>query len=225
MSKDFTEVKLDLFQLGQELERFRLLLSSKEDLGERELQNFLKASPNLTAGIGSTFGRMGVADRLAFEFEILGDYSADIVIGNQVNQFCLIELESAERASILERVGKKATKDWSRRFEHGFSQIVDWFCHLDDFKGTERFRRNFGYGPIDFTGVLLIGRNAGLDADDARRLRWRTHHVVVNSHPVICKTYDDLYTELKAVLDRYSTAFRTASPSTQAAPPTEPNES
>lgn len=66
---------------------------------------------------------------------------------------------------------------------------------------------NFGYGNIDFTGLLLIGRNEGLDADDMRRLRWRTHNVIVDSHPVVCMTYDDLYKELKEGYERYLAAF------------------
>ncbi len=90
----------------------------------------------------------------------------------------------------------------------GFSQVVDWFCHLDDFKKTERFHKNFGYGHIEFVGLLLIGRNEGLDADDIRRLRWRTHNVVVNSHHVICMTYDELYKELHDGFERYSEAFK-----------------
>lgn len=101
----------------------------------------------------------------------------------------------------------KSTKEWGRRFEHGFSQLVDWFCHLDDFKKTDRFHRNFGYGHIHFVGLLLIGRNEGLDADDIRRIRWRTSNVIVNSHPIICMTYDDLYSELNDGYERYTAAF------------------
>jgi Domain of unknown function (DUF4263) len=144
---------------------------------------------------------------VAYEFQILGDYGADIAFGSREKQFCFVELENGDPDAVLEKVGKKATKEWSKRFEHGFSRIVDWFCHLDDFKKTDRFHRNFGYGHIDFVGLLLIGRNEGLDADDIRRLRWRTHHVIVNSHPVVCMTYDDLYKELKEGYERYSAAF------------------
>jgi hypothetical protein len=138
-----------------------------------------------------------------------------------------VELEVGGPDAVLERVGAKATKEWSRRFEHGFSQIVDWFCHLDDFKKTDRFHKNFGYGHIDFVGLLLIGRNEGLDADDKRRLRWRTHNVVVDSHFVVCMTYDDLYKELNDGYERYSAAFKVettpaqaeSAPASTAAPP------
>jgi Domain of unknown function (DUF4263) len=209
MSKDFTEVAFNHVHFKKELDHFRDLLSAKLILGEREIQELFKASLHLTAYIGTTFGNIGVAKQVAYEFEIMGDYGADIVFGNREKQFCFVELENGDPDSVLERVGKKATKEWSKRFEHGFSQIVDWFCHLDDFKKTDRFHRNFGYGHIDFVGLLLIGRNEGLDADDVRRLRWRTHNVIVNSHPVVCMTYDDLYKELNDGYERYSAAFKT----------------
>lgn len=208
MAKDFTEVAFDSVRFKEELGRFDALLKSKTILTEREVQEFFKASQHLTAYIGTTFGNIGVARHVAYEFEILGDYVADIVFGNREKQFCFVELEDGGLDSVLEKVGRKSTKEWARRFEHGFSQIVDWFCHLDDFKKTDRFHRNFGYGHIDFVGLLLIGRNAGLSTDDLRRLRWRTHNVIVNSHPVICMTYDDLYKELSEGYERYSAAFK-----------------
>ncbi len=171
MSKDFTDVAFNHGQFKKELDQFRDLLTAKKIIDEREIQELMKASLHLTAYIGTTFGSIGVAKQVAYEFQIMGDFSADIVLGNREKQFCVVELENGDPDSVLEKVGKKATKEWSRRFEHGFSQIVDWFCHLDDFKKTDRFHKSFGYGHIDFIGILLVGRNEGLDADDIRRLR------------------------------------------------------
>lgn len=210
MSKDFTEVIFDSLQFKKELDQFGELLNANRNLGERDLQSFFKSSLHLTCHIG-TIGSIGVARQVAYEFEIMGDYGADIVFGNREKQFCLVELEDGDENSVLKSVGKKSTKEWSRRFEHGFSQIVDWFCHLDDFKKTERFHRNFGYGHIDFVGMLLIGRNHGMSTDDVRRLRWRTHNVVVDSHPIVCMTYDDLFVELKEGFERYSAAYKAES--------------
>jgi hypothetical protein len=215
MSKDFTEVAFNPKQFKKELDQFGALLESTKIFSERDIQALFKASLHLTAYIGTTFGNIGVARQVAYEFEIMGDYGADIVFGNREKQFCLVELEDGNPNSVLEKVGKKSTKEWARRFEHGFSQIVDWFCHLDDFKKTDRFHRNFGYGHIDFVGLLLIGRNEGLDDDDIRRLRWRTHHVIVSSHPVHCMTYDDLYKELNEGYERYSAAFKAETTPTQ----------
>jgi hypothetical protein len=207
MAKDFTEVTFDPRRFQTELDNFRGFLSSKKQFGEREVHDLLKSSPHLTAYIGTTFGTIGVAKLVAYEFEILGDFAADVVLGNREKQFCFVELEDGHPESVLAKVGKKATKEWARRFEHGFSQIVDWFCHLDDFKKTDRFHKNFGYGDVGVVGLLLIGRSDGLDADDIRRLRWGTHNVLVNSHHVFCMTYDDLYTELSEGYARYSAAF------------------
>ena len=100
-------------------------------------------------------------------------------------------------------------KEWGRRFEHGFSQLVDWFYLLDDFKKTDRFQRNFGYGHIDFVGLLLIGRSKGWDDHDIKRFRWRSHKVLIDSHPVICMPFDQLYADLKERFDVYSVAFQT----------------
>jgi hypothetical protein len=225
MSKDFTEVAFNLALIKKELDQFRDLLNSKKILSERELQELFKASPHLTAYLGAVVGNIGVAKHVAYELQIMGDYGADIVFGIREKRFCFVELENGDPDSVLERVGKKSTKEWSKRFEHGFSQIVDWFCHLDDFKKTERFHRNFGHGHIDFTGLLLIGRQEGLDADDIRRLRWRSHHVIVNSHSVVCKTYDDLYQEVKEAYELYAEVFKdqpTALPPTPPPPPTPP---
>lgn len=205
--KELVDVAFSPIPFKRELEQFRTLLDSKPKLGERELQRLFKSSHHLTAYLGTTLGNIGIAKQVAYEFELLGDYTADIVFGNPERQFCFVELEDDDPESILKRVGKKATKDWGTRLEHGFSQIVDWFCHLDDFKRTDRFHRSFGYGHIDFVGLLLIGRSAGLDPDDIRRLRWRAHNVIVDSHPVVCMTYDDLLKELNDGYERYSAAF------------------
>jgi hypothetical protein len=205
MAKEFTEVEFDPARFKAELDSFRGLLESKAELGEEEIRAFLQHSAHLTAAIGTTSGNIGVAKRFAHEFPILGDYRADIVLGNSEHQFCFVELEDGKPDSVLKRVPGRATKEWARGFERGFSQIVDWFCQLDGFKHTPRFQDDFGYGHIDFVGLLLIGRAKGLEDDDLRRLRWRRHHVVVNSHHVFCMTYDDLYRELDTTGTRYST--------------------
>lgn len=207
--KDFIEIAFDAGLCRNELENFRLLLASKGSLSERgDLQPFFKQSRHLTAFMGDAVGKIGVAKQVAYEYELFGDFAADIVTGNREKQFCFIELEDGDINSVLARVGGKATKEWSRRFEHGFSQLVDWFYQLDDFRKTDRFQKNFGYGHIDFVGLLLIGRNQEMDENDRKRLRWRTNRVIIDSHPMVCMTYDELYQELKDKLDLYAAAFK-----------------
>src|SRR4051812_4286178 len=117
-----------------------------------------------------------------------------ILVGNSTkHSYCMIELESGTSDGIFANVKGKATKEWSRRFEHGFSQLVDWFLALDDQQNTQRFAQDFGHGDCRFHGFLLIGRSPALSEADASRLRWRTRKVVVNSHAISCLTFDDIY--------------------------------
>lgn len=48
----------------------------------------------------------------------------------------------------------------------------------------------------------------GLDEDDLRRLRWRKHKILIDSHPILCMTFDELYQELKQNFDLYAAAFK-----------------
>jgi hypothetical protein len=97
-----------------------------------------------------------------------------------------------------------------RRFEHGFSQLVDWFYALDDLKKTSNFARHFGHGHIKCFGLLIIGRDADFSDADRARLKWRTEKVLVDSHPMHCLTFDDLYRILFQRMSYYPQASRFA---------------
>jgi hypothetical protein len=127
--KSLVPVAFDLRQCRAELDEFRVLLDSGTALTERDhLAPLFRRCPNLTAFIGTRIPGIGPANRLAYEFEVFGDFASDIVLGNSERQaFCAIELEDARPDSVFQRVGAKATTEWGRRFEHGFSQLVDWF--------------------------------------------------------------------------------------------------
>jgi Domain of unknown function (DUF4263) len=81
--------------------------------------------------------------------------------------------------------------------EHGFGQLVDWFFSFDDHKNSAAFTKHFGYGHIEFFGMLLIGRTGDLSEHDRTRLRWRSGRVTINTHKVYCRTYDELYESLQ----------------------------
>src|SRR5262249_2142088 len=136
--KDFINVDFDPAQCKRELDRFQALLASKQDLSERDdLQPLFKNNPQLTAFIGTSIPDIGPANLLANEFQIFGDYAADIVIGNlETKTFCAIELEDARPNSIFSPRQGRTTTEWGRRFEHGFSQLVDWFFSFDDHKNS-----------------------------------------------------------------------------------------
>jgi hypothetical protein len=198
--KEFTTVRFDPVQCRKELDCLQTLLASKRELSERDdLQPLFKECPQLTAFIGTSFPNIGPANRLAYEFQVFGDYSADIVIGNfERKSFCAIELEDARPNSVFNKLDGKATSEWGRRFEHGFGQLVDWFFSFDDHKNSAGFTKHFGYGHIEFFGMLLIGRSAHISDHDRTRLRWRSDRVTVNTHRVYCRTFDELYDDLNS---------------------------
>jgi hypothetical protein len=208
MVKEFNDITFNSVAFQNELAQFEILLKSKEILGERELQRFFDQARHLTAyiGVGASLG-IGIAKQVAKQFVLMGDFIADLAFGTREKSFCVVELEDGDPTSVLEKVGNKATKEWSRRLEHGFSQLIDWFCLLDGQKNTPSFQKNFGYGHIDFVGLLLVGRTKGLSEDDLYRVRWRKHNVVVASHPIYCMTYDELYEGLKEAYELHAAAF------------------
>src|SRR5207245_2833210 len=89
----------------------------------------------------------------------------------------------------VRQTGKKTTREWSPRFDHGYSQIIDWFYKLADRTNSDEFEARFGKKSISFTGSLIIGRSQYLDAGERLRLEWRREHVVVHSRKIQCVTF------------------------------------
>jgi hypothetical protein len=210
VTKNLESILFNPTQCRRELAAFHKLLRTKTHLAERaDVQMFFKKRTQLAAFIGTFAPNIGPATHLGFEYPFMGDFSADIVLGNtEKGVFCVVEFEDGQPDSIFTRVPKKSTTEWSRRFEHGFSQLVDWFYSLDDFKKTERFAKDFGYGHITFLGLLILGRNAGVSDSDRNRLKWRTEKVRVDSHTVECLTFDDLYQYLEWRISFYPLASK-----------------
>lgn len=206
--KEFADIEFDPAKCQRELTALGKLLHAKQELSERdELQPFFARRKQLSAFLGTFTPNIGPATHLAFEFPFLGDFAADIVLGNrEQGEYCVVELEDGRPDSIFAKAGSKATKEWSRRFDHGFSQLVDWFYALDDLKKTSRFAQDFGHGHIRFFGLLIIGRSAGLSDSDRARLKWRAEKVRVDSHPIDCFTFDDVHSYLKRRLSFFPEA-------------------
>lgn len=192
--KEFRTIQFDPVECRRELDRLQLLLESKSELSERDdLLPLFKDSPQMAAFLGTCIFNLGPANRLAYEFQIYGDFSADLFIGNiDKSTFCAIELEDARTNSIFNKIEGKSTSEWGRRFERGFSQLIDWFYSFDDHKNSAGFTKHFGYGHIDFSGMLLIGRSNDVSEPDRARLRWRSDRVSVNTHKIACFTHDEL---------------------------------
>ncbi len=51
--------------------------------------------------------------------------------------------------------------------------------------------------------MLVVGRSTGLEESERNRLAWRTEKVLVNSIPVYCLTFDDLFSQLRTRFNYY----------------------
>ena len=191
-------IAFDPSQCEKELAAFRDLLGKKVELSESgDIQPLFKASPQLAALVGTQVPGVDFHNRYAFEFDVFGNYTADLVLGSSdTRTFCAIEFEDARENSILHKVTNRAQKEWGRRFDHGFSQLIDWFHAFDDHKNSAEFAKHFGFGHAVFYGILVIGRSVHLTDYDRNRLRWRADRVTVNTHKVACLTYDELLAAL-----------------------------
>jgi len=198
-------------QAKAELKAFKTLLDGKGkgDLGEAsDLLPFFDANEHLCALMGTY--NPNIVDyqniSIAREFSIFGDHKADLVIGDTKNkQFCFIEFEDAKSTSIFNTRAAKSTPDWSARYDHGFSQLIDWILWIENNKGNTAYVNRFHAASIQFNMLLVIGRDRDLDKDPAdlalrQRFDWRSDSVVVASKKVHCITYDKLYEDLRTRL-------------------------
>lgn len=210
MGTVFEQIAYNPAKCGKEIRALGQLLKTKSELSERrDILPFFKARRQLSAFLGTFAPDIGPAPEIAYEYSFLGDYSADLVVGNRATkEYLVIEFEDDRDSSIFKKVRSRSTTNWSARFDHGFSQLVDWFYTLDDYKKTDKFKKEFGSGHISFSGLLVIGRNAGVSETDRVRLAWRTEKVIVDSHPISCITFDQLHHSLNTRLAYYPAASK-----------------
>lgn len=196
--KALDKFSLNLARCKKELNEFKTLLDGKAALSERDdVLPFFKSHRHLAALAGSYNPKIHRFDRIATEFNLFGDYSCDLVVGDSASHhFCFTEFEDASPGSIFTKKRGKATPEWSARFDHGFSQILDWFGVLEDQKRTALYKARFGADVIQFVGLLVIGRRHYLDDAQYDRLRWRSEQVQVGGRQVHCITFDELYQTL-----------------------------
>src|SRR5208282_4439787 len=112
----------------QELAAFRALLECKKELEENaDIKPFFESAPHLSVYLGNLTWNFAHYELLAYQYQLFGDYNCDLVVGDSVNHsFLFTEWEDATVASLFRQQGKKATPEWSPRFEHGYSQLIDW---------------------------------------------------------------------------------------------------
>jgi hypothetical protein len=196
----------------QQVEEFRDWLSSKEEMSERsDVLPFFRDRPQMAALFGTFNDRIAVADRIAWEFDIFGDFACDLAVGEWARgAYCFIEFEDARRESVFRRQGSKATREWGSRFDHGYSQIIDWVHKLDGRSPSTDLLARFGRHEINFEAVLVIGRDQHLDYGEKQRLAWRNDNVAVNSKKIYCMTFDELLSQFSVRLATFEAAVESA---------------
>lgn len=199
-------LKFNLKQFKTELQEFNTLLSTHHELSERaEILPFFKSRPYLSLGI-SWLGNV-LPDTYAHEFNLWGKFQSDLVVGSSTkHHYFFIEFEDATKDSIFKKISQKSTSEFSRRFEHGYSQIIDWFYLLNDVSKTRQYETTFGHSSIKYDGILVVGRSHFLNEkhDETQRLSWRMNQVIVNSKRVLCYTYDELCQALMEIVEQMS---------------------
>jgi hypothetical protein len=158
-------------QCLQETLELRDLLNSKTSLKERDdILPFFEKRMHLSAFIGSDANLISY-NRIAHEMELNGSFVCDLVVGDwDRRRYAFIEFEDATPKSIFVKKKHKQTPEWSPRFEHGFSQLVDWFFLIDEIRSTTDFQTTFGTEPIDYVGLLILGRTQHLETRELARL-------------------------------------------------------
>jgi hypothetical protein len=191
MSKELSKFQFSLDQCKTELAGFAALLDSKDELSEKQdLLPFFGSRPHLSAFAASWNLHITEIDLFGFEFDLFGNFRCDWAAGHaQSGNFALVEIEDARQNSVFGG-GDKYHDEWGRRFEHGYSQLVDWFWALDSYRGNTDFRKRFGGGELhSFSGLLLIGRSKFLDETLRERLHWRVEKVSINSNKIVCMSF------------------------------------
>lgn len=199
--RTFEKISLDLALLSQELDEFEQLLTDNRHLAERDdVLPFFKMRKHLCAAIGLLNGGVGIPDRVATELGLFGDFACDAACGDsENNSFTLIEFEDANEFSILTKLlTGKTIKRWSPRFEHGFSQLVDWAWRLtQEGSTTNSYRQIFGSNHAIIQLLLIVGRDADLNEDDVARIEWRANNISLGAFRMSCMTFDNVLSSIR----------------------------
>jgi hypothetical protein len=117
----FAPHSLDPAAARAEITELRALLTSNVSLKESMLRGFFSTRFHASALIGHYNPAVQRADRLAYEYPLFGDFRCDLAIGDSVSRFCtFVEFEDAGPRSLFVKRGRKATREWSPHFDHGY---------------------------------------------------------------------------------------------------------
>ncbi|MCH7754783.1 DUF4263 domain-containing protein [candidate division KSB1 bacterium] len=203
--KAFLQFSFDASECLNEVHKFRKLLEENVELSEnKDILPFFKKNQHLSAFIASYVPSISKYDLLAYEYDLFGDFAADLVVGDSRSKnFLFVEFEDAKKASVFKKTGGRSTPDWANRVEHGISQIIDWFWKLNDFRQTQDFENRFGARKIRAHGLVVVGRNGDMSLRERERLKWREESVLCDSKHIEITTFDDLLDDLGFRLQQY----------------------
>ena len=206
--KKFEALAFSPKQCRKEVAELQQWLRKNQDLKEHQhIRPFFEKRRHLSAFLASVHPKMIRFNQLAFQYPLFGDFTCDIAIGDaEKNAYCFIELEDAGPKSLFVQQAQKTTREWSPRFEHGYSQIIDWFYKLEDMKKSDAFAAQFGARSIDYAGILIVGREHYLQPGEKERLQWRCENVIVASRKIHCVTFDGLLADLQGRLETFPLA-------------------
>ncbi len=184
---------------------FSTLLTTKVTLSEqKDVLPFFKSRKDLSLLICNYFPNIKKPDCFAHEFEIYGDFVADLIVGDSASRhYLLVEFESGEPNSVFKTKGKKATPDWAARFESAHSQLADWLWKLEDMRSTADFQNTFGGRRATFQALIVIGKGMQLSDQEVDRLKWRTTRTKIDSNTIECVSFEELSSDLNHWLSTY----------------------
>lgn len=184
-------IKFNRAKTKTELKSFKNLLKRNHELKEREqILPFFKKRKNLSAFMGHVLQKIDPPEMVSHEYTLWGQYICDLVIGSKTSgSVCFVEFEDGKRNSVFS--GNGNNRNWSRRFEHGFSQIIDWFNVLD--LQRDHLKTELGFEIKEYSGILVIGREKFLNDKERERMMWRSGKVRVDSKDITVITYDELF--------------------------------
>ena len=184
---------------------FASLLTSKPRLSERDdVLPFFKERHDLSLLMSNYLARIKTPDRLAHEYQIYGDFVADLVVGDSsVHRYLLVEFEDGGPDSVFKPKKTKSTPDWAPRFEGAYSQLVDWLWKLEDMRSTADFVSTFGDRRAQFEVLIVIGKDMNLSPQEQDRLRWRMDRTMIDSNAVSSVSFNELSDDLDRSLRFY----------------------
>jgi len=195
-------INLDFNAAESELAEFKKFLDDNPEFSETLVVSFLKSKLNLCCLLGSMIAGVPKSDVYKFEFQIQGVFRADFVTGHlQQQRFVLVEFEDGTKNSLFGPNETNQMRDWSRRFEHGFGQLIDWAWARTDAGNTQIFQNAFECSDMYPIFVLICGRDAFMNTTERKRFTWRYNNVDLGGAKATCLTYDGLFQFFQGTID------------------------